>query len=97
MDGLKEAEETGLNMVGIELTFDDEGMVSRERMDSWHEKGYFLLTNSLNIGGPSLNAGHDDDISMAGNPAQGWGWLTNQGFDIIQTDHAEQLAKYLRR
>ncbi len=97
LDGLKEAEARNLNMVGIELTFDDEEMVSEERMRAWHERGYLLLTNSMNMTGRTLSAFHDDNLSISGSPEKGWGWLQNRGFDIIQTDYADKLAEYLRR
>lgn len=96
LDGLKEAEEMGLHMVGVELTFDDPEMVSEEKMRRWHDKGYLLLTNSLNTGGRTLNAGHDDEISISGDLNGGWGWLVNKGFDIIQTDYADRLRAYLK-
>lgn len=103
LDGLKEAEESNINMVGIELTFDDPEMVSPERMKEWHEKGYILLTNSLSLGGRTLNAVHDDDRSVGtgmaedGDPDGGWGWLVKRGFDIIQTDYSDRLWEYLKR
>lgn len=30
------------------------------------------------------------------DPAQGWGWLAQKGFDIIQTDWAMHCVNYLR-
>lgn len=97
LEGLDWALESNLNVVGIELTFDDADMVSPERMKKWHEKGYVLLTNSLSLGGRTLNAGHDDDMSVSNGPDQGWGWLADRGFDIIQTDYTDRLTAYLRR
>ena len=38
--------------------------------------------------------GHDDDTSVLGHPEQGWGWLMDRGFDIIQTDWARELSLY---
>ena len=40
---------------------------------------------SLVNGNFYLAAGHDDDTSVLGHPEQGWGWLMDRGFDIIQT------------
>ena len=43
-----------------------------------------------------LAGGHSDDISLLEDPAQGWGWLAQKGFDIIQTDWAMHCVNYLR-
>ena len=44
-----------------------------------------------------LAAGHSDDLSLTGDPDQGWGWLAGQGFDIIQTDWVLALRRYLQQ
>ena len=43
-----------------------------------------------------LAGGHSDDISLLENPAQGWGWLAQKGFDIIQTDWTGMVREYLK-
>ena len=43
-----------------------------------------------------LAAGHNDDISLTGDPEDGWGWLAKKGFDIIQTDWTHHCVNYLR-
>lgn len=46
---------------------------------------------------PSLNAGHDDDLSVEEKkPDEGWGWLLSKGANIIQTDRPKELLEYLR-
>lgn len=39
-------------------------------------------------------AGHDDLVSLR-TPDAGWGWLIEQGFDIIETNYYERLLSYL--
>lgn len=39
-------------------------------------------------------AGHTDEVSLV-NPDQGWGWVINQGANIIFTDEPEALINYL--
>lgn len=96
LDGLEDALSRNLRVAGIELTFDDAAMVSEDRMKAWHEEGYLLWTNSLNVTNRTLNAGHDDQRSMAGHAREGWGWLIRHGFDIIQTDFTSELMEYLK-
>jgi len=40
-------------------------------------------------------AGHNDDISAAGKPDEGWGWLIDRGVDMIQTDWPGMLRQYM--
>ncbi len=44
-----------------------------------------------------LTAGHSDDVSMARDEKEGWGWLIDRGYDILQTDWPAQLKTYIRR
>ncbi len=39
--------------------------------------------------------GHDDAISRT-DPDQGWGWLIDNGFSLIETNHPYELLRYLR-
>ncbi len=41
-----------------------------------------------------LCAGHDDELAMD-QPDANWGWIIEQGADVIQTDRPEVLLKYL--
>ena len=41
-----------------------------------------------------LSAGHNDDISAAGEPERGWGWLLDR-FDIIQTDWCGMIKHFM--
>lgn len=41
-------------------------------------------------------AQHDDEASLS-DPSKGWGWLVEQGFNIIETNYYEQLLDFLNR
>lgn len=41
-----------------------------------------------------LCAGHDDELAMD-QPDANWGWIIDQGADVIQTDRPQALLKYL--
>lgn len=43
-----------------------------------------------------LVGGHDDNMSMLGDPDNGWGWLVDQGYDILQTDWVTDCITYLK-
>jgi glycerophosphoryl diester phosphodiesterase len=43
-----------------------------------------------------ISAGHNDDVALFGDTDNGWGWLVDKGFDIIQTDWVLQLITYLK-
>lgn len=43
-----------------------------------------------------LTAGHTDDLSVAGRPADRWGWLADRGFSILQTDWPMALSQYFK-
>lgn len=47
--------------------------------------------NALNDG---ENGGHNDSLSLM-DPDSGWGWLLERGVNIIQTDHATKVTKYV--
>jgi hypothetical protein len=41
-------------------------------------------------------ANHDDRVSIFESPDKGWGWLVEQGFTIIETNHTRDLIQYLK-
>ncbi|MDR1273749.1 MAG: DUF4996 domain-containing protein, partial [Odoribacteraceae bacterium] len=57
------------------------------------QAGCRVWTNSL---WPSNNAGHDDERAVL-DPAANWGWLVEQGTNIIQTDRPRELLDYLKQ
>lgn len=91
-------EKMNIHLVGAELVFETEvsPVAQQEYIDSMRRKGLVLWGNSLlyNYKVP-LDAGHTDDVSMQGRPEDGWGWLADRGFGIIQTDWTAQCYAWL--
>ena len=44
-----------------------------------------------------LAAGHSDDTAICTSEDEGWGWLMDRGYDIIQTDWTLPLKLYMDR
>ena len=87
-----------INYVGTEVLFEKEDapVASKEYIDMMHADGKIVWANSIVYNYKSvLSAGHNDDVSMADDPALGWGWLADRGFDLIQTDFVHQCVTYL--
>ncbi|MPN43464.1 hypothetical protein SDC9_191024 [bioreactor metagenome] len=61
-----------------------------------HRRGLIVWANAIVFNYRTVeSAGHTDDVSVTGNPAAGWGWLVERGFDIIQTDWVGPMADWL--
>lgn len=87
-----------MRYVGVEALFtsDDAEICSREYIARMHDKGLLVWANAIIYYYKAvLSAGHTDDISVTGNPDDGWGWLADRGFDIIQTDWPLACINYL--
>lgn len=87
-----------INYVGTEVLFEKEDapVASKEYIDMMHADGKIVWANSIVYNYKAvLSAGHNDDVSMADDPALGWGWLADRGFDLIQTDFVHQCVTYL--
>lgn len=73
------------------------------RMASLNSKTYALLPKILASNSKAFiaatwshhTAGHDDRVSIFDSPDQGWGWLIQQGFTILETNHPRALIHYL--
>ena len=94
-----ELERRNIHYMGAELVFSTEKapIVQPEYIEAMHQKGRILWGNAILYDYKEpLSAGHTDDVSLTQSPAQGWGWLVDHGFDIIQTDWAWQCCQYLR-
>ena len=84
--------------IGAELVFTtEESPILRDyTVEMLHKDGKIAWGNSIQFSAKKiLSAGHNDDISLSGNPDDGWGWLVRHGFDIIQTDWVCPLKLYL--
>lgn len=96
--GMDKVFERNINFVGVELVFDDDeaDFVSPEKMAYYHEKGLFVWANAIQFDSKvHLSGGHTDDISIVGKFNEGWGWLIDRKFDIIQTDWPMLLKEYI--
>lgn len=94
----EQLEQMNINFIGAELVFakEDSPLASTEYMELHHKKGRLLWVNSiLYYYKAQLSGGHTDDIAMTGNPENGWGWLVDKGFDIVQTDWVLPLKCFI--
>lgn len=90
--------EYDINYVGNEVLFsrDDHVFAQEEFVRRQHEKGYLVWCNAIIYSYKDLfSGGHDDDRSLADDPANGWGWIADKGYDFIQTDWALMVKEYL--
>ena len=90
--------ERNINFVGVELVFNDDTseLVSPENIERYHKNGLFVWANAILFDSKvPLSGGHSDDISIVGNFDNGWGWLIDRKFDIIQTDWPMLLKEYI--
>lgn len=89
-----------VNFVGIETVFKTEQspVGTDEYRERMHARGLLLWGNGIVFNYKRvLSAGHNDDVSVTGAPQDGWGWLAQKGFDIIQTDWPLQAHMYLQQ
>ncbi len=90
----------GIRCIGAEILFEKEDaeVASDAYIEAMHKKGMVMFANAIVYNYKEvLSAGHNDDISVAGAPDEGWGWLIRKGFDIIQTDWCGMLKDYISR
>ena len=74
------------------------------RMETLGSKTYAQLPKVLAAGSRAFiaatwakhTAGHDDRASLLVSPSEGWGWLVDHGFTIIETNFPRELAAYLK-
>ena len=87
-----------INFVGVELVFakDDTPLTSPGNIERYHKNGLFVWANAILFDSRvPLSGGHTDDISVTGDFENGWGWLIDRGFDVIQTDWPLLLREYI--
>lgn len=66
-------------------------------MEKMHEMGYYVWCNAIVFDNDIvLAAGHSDEISAIGYPEKGWGWLADKNYDMMQTDWAGEVVRYLK-
>ena len=86
--------------VGSECLFvkDTDPIASPEYIEAMHKAGKTVWGNAIMYNyRKELAGGHSDDVSLLEDPEQGWGWLADRGFDIIQTDWLLHADTYLKK
>lgn len=89
-----------INYVGVEALFekDDELLASDKFIEQMHRDDILVWTNSIIFNYKrQLSGGHSDDTALTKSMDDGWGWLADKGFDIIQTDWVQMLVDYLKK
>ncbi len=89
-----------INYIGAEVVFTDDSksIGSKEFVDRLHADGKLVWCNAIlyNYKVP-LSGGHTDDVSLIEDPAKGWGWIADRGYDFLQTDWTLACVTYLNR
>ena len=89
-----------LNYIGAEVLFqsDDSPVASSEFLNTMHRDGKLVWANSIIYNyREQLSAGHSDDTALTESMDLGWGWLADNGFDLIQTDWTMMLVDFLKK
>lgn len=88
-----------LTYLGTEVLFANESspLASSAYIEKMHALGLLVWVNALQYSTTTiLAAGHDDTVSITGKPEEGWGWLVERGYDVIQTDFLSAMHHYLK-
>ncbi len=88
-----------INYVGSEVVFatDSAPVTDDAYIEMMHKNKKVLWVNPIlfSLDRP-LVGGHDDHISLLGDPENGWGWLADKKYDILQTDWVTDCITYLK-
>lgn len=97
-DKLNFVKKYAVNLFGAEVIFETEAhmFTSKEYIDEMHRQDKKLWVNAITLNDTTkLTGGHDDNCSILKDMDQGWGWLLDCGYDIIQTDWPLLLNQYI--
>lgn len=97
-DDIERTIERNINIVAYEIiyTTEDSDLLDPANKKRWHDKGVYLWTNALKLKDDwNRSANHEDNGAILRDMDANWGWLADQGFDIIQTDWPLLLKTYL--
>ena len=89
-----------IRYIGAEVLFADDSaeVASKEFIEKMHRDGKLVWVNSIIYRyQKQLSGGHSDDSSICVSPEQGWGWLADRGFDLIQTDWTMMMIDFLKK
>lgn len=92
--------DSGINYVGVEVLFekDSDTVAGESFIEKMHRDNILVWVNSIIFDHKvQLAAGHSDDTALTVSEDEGWGFLADRGFDIIQTDWPGMLIDYLKR
>lgn len=87
-----------MRYLGAEVLFTDDRdrLASPEYVEWMHKNNLLIWANAIVYDYRTvLSGGHNDDISVVGREDEGWGWLADRGYDIIQTDWTLAMRLYL--
>ena len=87
-----------MRYVGVEALFarEDVPIAGSEYLHGLRSKGLIAWANAIVYDYRAVISAHrTDDVSICSNPDEGWGWLIDRGFNIIQTDWPLSLKMYL--
>ncbi len=96
----EELMKSGINYVGVETLFskDSDEVASEGFLEKMHRDGILTWANAIIYDHKKqIAAGHSDDTALTKSEDEGWGWLVDRGFDMIQTDWTGMLVDYLKR
>jgi len=88
-----------IHYLGAEVMFssEDSQLAQKEYIEKMHSMGYFVWCNAIVFDNDVVfAAGHSDEISAIGHPEEGWGWLADKGYDMMQTDWTGAAVRYLK-
>jgi len=89
-----------LRYAGAEVLFaQDTAPVAQPDYIQWmHDHGLIVWANAIVYNHKTqLTGGHSDDIAVNNQMDEGWGWLLDRKFNIIQTDWPGMLKAYMNK
>ena len=87
-----------LNYLGTEALFktEESEFATPEYHEKMHKLGLLTWANAIVFNYKTVHsAGHTDDLYTMGRADDGWGYLANLGYNMIQTDWVTPCVKYL--
>ena len=90
----------GMRYVGAEVLFktEESELASKAYTERMNKAGLIVWVNAIVYNHRDvLAAGHNDDISVVGRMDEGWGWLMDTGYNLIQTDWPMMLKHYINQ
>ena len=93
-----ELQKRPLRYAGAEVLFENDTapVAQQEYIDRMHQNGLIVWANAIIYNyKKQLTGGHSDDLALSGDLQNGWGWLLDRGFVIIQTDWPGMLKAYM--